>query len=92
MRILIFYNFFVKNCQKIPGVFINIYRKDKILLRNYMKLSIIILVKTLPQTLPKTIMFAKTILILNLLGGFKMKKKLVTVLLASSMVATMLAG
>ena len=37
-------------------------------------------------------MFAKTILILNLLGGFKMKKKLVTVLLASSMVATMLAG
>lgn len=36
-------------------------------------------------------MFAKTILILNLLGGFKMKKKLVTVLLASSMVATMLA-
>ena len=35
-------------------------------------------------------MFAKTILILNLLGGFKMKKKLVTVLLASSMVATML--
>jgi raffinose/stachyose/melibiose transport system substrate-binding protein len=37
-------------------------------------------------------MFAETILILNLLGGFKMKKKLVTVLLASSMVATMLAG
>ena len=30
------------------------------------------------------------LLILNLLGGFKMKKKLVTVLLASSMVATML--
>lgn len=24
---------------KIPGVFINIYRKDKILLQNYMKLS-----------------------------------------------------
>lgn len=38
----------------MPGFFVNIYRKDKILLRNYMKLSIIILVKTLPQTLPKT--------------------------------------
>ena len=37
-------------------------------------------------------MFAQTILILNFIGGFKMKKKLVTVLLASSMVATMLAG
>lgn len=49
-----FLQFFVKKCQKIPGVFINIYRKDKILLQNYMKLSIIILVKTLPQTLPKT--------------------------------------
>lgn len=33
-----FLQFFVKNCQKIPGVFINIYRKDKILLQNYMKL------------------------------------------------------
>ena len=49
-----FFAILCENCQKIPGVFINIYRKDKILLRNYMKLSIIILVKTLPQTLPKT--------------------------------------